>query len=167
MCRLLANQTDLFILTIFSGGFHLVLDRASYCDWWFGYSRNFTIRTYSVFRCELAFIDDISVLHNPRNRYLLSINSSTGAKLSSVRCYVSKADPNSVAKRKLKLSRPEFEPVAYRYGRHGLCHAWTPLWRGRKNCLAKIKFCDLQLFQPSLCAHTTKTAKLYHHNALI
>jgi len=29
---------------------------------------------------------------------------------------------------------------------------WAPLWRGRKNCLAKIKICDLQILQPLFCA---------------
>jgi len=48
------------------------------------------------------------------------------------------------------------------------CHVpWAPLWWGRKNCMAKIKICDLQFLEPLSCAPCDHySAKLHQHSAL-
>ena len=38
---------------------------------------------------------------------------------------------------------------------------WAPLWRGRKNCLAQIKICDLTFSSTSICV-PYKQPLLYH-----
>jgi len=53
-----------------------------------------------------------------------------------------------------------------------VCQAWlvsfAPLWRGRKNCLAKIKIGDLQLLESIFCAPIQSfTSKQHQHNTLI
>jgi len=37
---------------------------------------------------------------------------------------------------------------------------WAALWRGRKNCLTKIKICDLQFREPLFCVPFSSLLKI-------